>query len=189
MNAISKISYRFSLLFKVLLVLYPLSIMAVWLGIIQVSKNATGFSIEHFPHVPRVLDLMPGVFDLNSIRLTLRLCAGLVDMIPTAAVMFSFYYLVKLFELYSKNIIFSYQNVQYIRKIGFALLFQVITTILIQPILSLILTFDAPKGGHIVTVSLGADSISNLMIAGIVILISWIMEEGRKLEEEKALTV
>jgi hypothetical protein len=110
-------------------------------------------------------------------------------MIPTVITMMTFYYLVKLFQLYANNIIFSDQNVSYLRKIGLLFFYQVIASIVIQPIISMILTFDAAKGGHIISLSFGGEDVSRLVIAGIAILISWIMEEGRKLEEETALTV
>lgn len=101
----------------------------------------------------------------------------------------AFYYLIKLFQLYSKNIIFSTKNVFYIRKICFMLFLQVLAGLAVQPFISLILTMDAPPGGHIIGIGIGSDEVSNLIIAGIALLISWIMEEGRKLEEETILTV
>ena len=85
--------------------------------------------------------------------------------------------------------IFKLQNVMYTRKIGYTLLLQVLATLLIQPIVSLILTMDAPKGGHTIAIGLSGDEISNLVIGGIVVVISWIMEEGRKLQEETSLTI
>lgn len=160
-----------------MLILYPLVVIAVWLGGISPPKGY--FTTARLP-----IDI-----ELDSIRFALRGAACLVDMIPTACVMMSFYYLVKLFQLYAKNIVFSYENVKYIRKIGIMLFLQVVATMLIQPVLSLILTLDAAKGGHVIALGLGSDEITNLVIAGIVILISWVMEEGRKLEEEQTLTV
>ena len=177
MNKISKVSYRFSLLFKALIALYPLYVIGVWMGQIP-----TGYGLSAIARFP--FDIQ-----LDSVRLTLRSYACLVDMIPTAIVMCNFYFLVKLFQLYSENKIFSYQNVMYMRKIGYTLLLQVIAAFLIMPILSLIVTLDAPKNGHVIALSLGSDHIITFITGSIVILISWIMEEGRKLEEETIYTV
>lgn len=177
MSKIGRVSHRFSLLFKALLVIYPLLVISMWLGLITPPQ---GYFMP---------TRLPFYEELSTIRLPLRLLAGLVDMFPTVVVMMSFYYLVKLFQLYAKDIIFSYQNVVYIRKIGFTLLWQVFAMLLVQPFISLILTWDAPKGGHTIALGIGSDEIANLVIGGIVVLISWVMEEGRKLEEETALTV
>lgn len=177
MSKIEEMSYRFSLLFKALIVLYPILVAIVWLGGI-IPFASSSFITTRFPDI-----------ELSSVRFGLRFYACLIDMIPTAIDMLSFYYLAKLFQLYSRRIIFSYQNVRYIRKIGFTLLWSVFAYLLVQPILSIILTWDAPQGGHMVTLGFGSDDLSNLIIGGVVVLISWIMEEGRKLEEETALTV
>lgn len=177
MNKIGRISYRFSLLFKVLFILYPLFTLAIWFGLITLPQGYCA-----------ILKL-PQEIKLETVPLNLRIYAGLVHLIPTVVVMCSFYFLIKLFQLYAKNIMFSPQNVILIRKIGFTLLFQVIAGILIQPILTGILTSHAAKGERIVAIGFGSDDLSTLIIGGMVVLISWIMEEGRKLEEETTLTI
>jgi hypothetical protein len=174
---ISKISSRFVLLFKILIVLYPVFVTCSWFNLIEMQKDYFSFS------------RLPVDVDISTLRFPIRLSAYLVNMIPVLFVMLGFYYLIQLFKLYARNIIFSFQNIFYIRKIALTLFLQVLAGILIQPFLSLILTFDAPKGGHTISIGAGSDEISSLIIAGIVLLISWIMEEGRRLEEESALTV
>lgn len=177
MQKINKTSQAFSLLFRCLFVLYPVFIIAYWLGGLSLPEGY--FAMSRIP-----IDIA-----LNTIRLDLRLYACLVYMIPTAIVMLSFHYLSKLFHLYARNIIFSYENVDYIRKLGMTLLLETLAFILVQPILTIILTWDAPKGQHIMAIGFSGDDLSYLVIAGIVLLISWVMEEGRKLEEDRALTV
>jgi len=101
-----------------------------------------------------------------------------------------FYYLSQLFMLYAKNIIFSLHNMLLIRKIGYTLVAQVLVSIIItQPLLSFMLTKDAIPGQLFIQSGVGGDEISNLLIGGIVILISWVMAEGRKLADEQALTI
>lgn len=41
----------------------------------------------------------------------------------------------------------------------------------------------------IVAIGFSGDDLSSLVIGAIVVLISWVMEEGRKLEEDNILTV
>ncbi len=177
MSRINLISYRFGLLFKVLIFLYPLMVIATWLGAITIPLSYLSFV------------RLPVEVDIQSLRFMVRALACMVEMIPTLIVMMSFYYLIQLFTLYSKNNIFGIQNVLFIKKIGYTLIAQVAASLVTQPLLSLVLTMDAPSGGHIIAVGFGSDELSNMIIGGIVVLISWIMEEGRKLEEDKELTI
>lgn len=174
---IAKISQRFGWLFKVLIVLYPVFVTCSWFGIVDMQKDYFVFS------------RLPVDVDIHTLRFPIKFSAFLIDMIPVIFTMLGFYYLIQLFNLYANNIIFSFKNILYIRKIALNFFMQVLANILIQPFLSIILTFDAPKGGHIISIGAGSPEISTLIIAGIAFLVSWIMEEGRKLEEESSLTV
>ncbi len=175
---IKKITGFLILSFKLLMVVFPILVIAYWFGFINMPK-------ENYISMFRI----PVDVDLHSLRFQLKLVACLVDLIPTSIVVMGFHYLIKLFELYSKTIFFTAANVLYIRKIGFNLLWQFAASILIQPFLSIILTFDAPKGGHMISIAMGNPEVTVLLTGIIVILISWVMEEGCKLEEEKSLTV
>lgn len=178
MNKISKISHRFSLLFKALLIIYPLMVIAMWLG---------GFDIP-IPYLS-FTKLPPVGVDLHTLRFILRFWGCVIELFPTMIIMLGFYYLIQLFKLYANNIIFGPENVKLIKYIGYTLIGQVIISFITQPLLSIVLTLDAAPGHHMITLGIGSDEISNMIIGGIVVLISWIMEEGRKLEEETAFTV
>lgn len=174
---ISTMSQKFNLLFKCLFIGYPIFIVAVWL--FGISLPVGYFSISR----------LPVETELNTVRLSLRVLACLIYMIPTFMVMMIFYRLSQLFALYAKNVIFSEQNIICIRKIGFLLLWQGLANTLVQPFLTAILTWDAPKGQHIMAMGISADDVTYLMIGSVVVLIALIMEEGQKLEEEKSFTV
>lgn len=178
MNKINKISHRFNLLFKGLLILYPLMVISMWLF---------GFEIP-IPYLS-FMQLPPVGVDLHTLRFFLRFWGCVIALFPTMMIMLGFYYLIQLFKLYANNIIFGPENAKLIKYIGYTLLGQVIISLITQPILSVVLTLDAAPGHHMITVGIGANEISNMIIGGIVVLISWIMEEGRKLEEEKAFTI
>lgn len=173
MKKINKVSYKFSFLFKLFLVLYPILGILSWYGVMDF------FAIVKLP-----LNV-----DINALRPSLKIYACLVDMIPTFFVVASFYYLSKLFKLYSKNIIFSPQNVLYIRKIGYMFILRFIASFIVQPVLSIILTCDAPIGNRLAVISFDNHDLSTIVIGGIIILVSWIMDEGRKLEEDRTLTI
>jgi hypothetical protein len=177
MSKISKTSYKYSLLFKALFIIYPLYTVYIWLS------GAT------IPFGYNAIRMLQEGIDFSSFPLTLRVYACLLYMIPTALVMAQFYYLAQLFQLYAKGMIFAKQNINYLKKIGFMLIWQAIAVILVQPLITMVLTINAAPGEHIFAVALSNDEVSSMAIGGIVILISWVMNEGRKLQEESALTV
>lgn len=177
MNSISKLSHKLVFLFKFLMILYPTMVVLMWCGIINIPFGYTAFS------------RLPIPVDFHTLAVNLRIEACMIQMIPTLLFTLSFYYLVQLFNLYEKNIIFGLKNTMLIRKIGYTLIAQAIAYFISQPLLSVILTRDAPTGKHLLVLSLGSYEVSNLIIGGVVVLISIIMAEGHKLEEEKALTI
>ena len=99
------------------------------------------------------------------------------------------YSLIKLFGLYSKGEIFSVNNVRYIRNIGYALLFTQIVNPLYQVLMGAVLTLHNPPGHRFLSITLDQTNLGIILIALIVILISWIMAEGCKLREEQQLTI
>jgi len=177
MNNISKLSRKFGLLFKLLMVLYPVTVILMWCGMINIPPDYFAFS------------RLPISVDFGQLSAGLRLKACMLQMIPTMFVTLSLYYLVQLFKLYERGVIFGRENTVLIKSIGYTLIYQALAFFLSQPLLSLLLTMDAAPGQHVLVISIGSVEFSNLIIGGIVILISSIMVEGQKLEEEKALTI
>ena len=56
-------------------------------------------------------------------------------------------------------------------------------------LLSVVITFNNSPGERMVVATFSYDDLAMLLMGGVVILISWIMDEGRKLEEEQAHTI
>lgn len=126
---------------------------------------------------------------LEQIPLKLRLYAALIDMIPTAIISLCFYYLYKLFQLYAEGHFFTVKNITYIQKTGYALLAKVIAWILVQPLVSYVLSCCQEPSERLIMVSIQSADFSNLLCGAIIILISWIMNEAKKNQDELALTV
>lgn len=177
MSNISKLSRKFGFLFKLLMVLYPVTVILMWCGMIDIPPGSFAFS------------RLPISVDFDQLSVGLRLKACMLQMIPTLIVTMSFYYLVKLFKLYERSVIFGRENILLIKNIGYTLIYQALAFFLSQPLLSLLLTMDAAPGQHLLVIGISSVEFSNFIIGGIVILISSIMVEGQKLEEEKALTI
>ena len=108
----------------------------------------------------------------------------LISMIPASFSLLILYNLIKLFKRYEHLIIFSKQSVIYIRNIAYCLILREITTPIYQALLSLTVTWNLPKDQHLVYMSLSTSNISVIMLGVLTILISWIMLEATKLNEE-----
>jgi hypothetical protein len=77
-----------------------------------------------------------------------------------------------LFQLYGQGIMFSAKNVRYIRLLGWAL------------IVSWVIDYELQSMLHDM-----ASSLTPVLVGLLIIFAAWIMDEGRKIQEEQALTV
>jgi hypothetical protein len=96
--------------------------------------------------------------------------------------------LIKLFKLYEKGKIFTRDNVRCFRRLGYILIIWTFTSVLYDVVISGILT-HAPIKPLLFGMSLRSADFTTLIIGGIILVISWVMNEGCKLEEEQALTI
>lgn len=159
------------------MILYPIYVTAAWFDLLPNGANHQ-FSWEFLAEL-----------DSNAVSMRLRAYACLINTVHTTVVTFCFYYLYKAFQLYAKGIIFSKQNISYLQKIGYTFLLQTIVWIIEQPILSYILTLENGSDQDLISIAFDSHDLSNLMIGGVIILISWIMNEAEKLEDDSALTI
>ena len=110
-------------------------------------------------------------------------------MIPAGVFMLGMWWLVRLFGLFSIGQIFTADTVRYIRNLGWTMAAGVVATPVHEALLSLVLTMHNPPGQHILSLSTESADLGELLTAGVIILVSWIMDEGRKLREADELTV
>lgn len=113
----------------------------------------------------------------------------LVTMLPVGVTMVGAYYLQRLFLLYEQGQIFFLANVRCFKKLSKVLIWSFVAEIVSRSLLSVVLSFPNPPGQRIVTVDLSSSDLTILLLGGILAVISWVMEEGRKLQEEQDLTV
>jgi len=103
--------------------------------------------------------------------------------------MFGMVTLTKLFKLYENAIVFAAENVKYVRRLGYILICWVIASAVFTTLISIVISFANPPGQRMMIAEFQISDLSTLLIGAIVILISWVMEEGRKLEDETAHTI
>lgn len=118
-----------------------------------------------------------------------RLMGFMVVMIPTGVAMFGAYYLMRLFQLYEQGHIFTLANVRCFKNLSRVLIWWFVAGIVHRSLLSVALTLHNPPGQRMLTFELGSPDLTALLLGGILAVIAWAMEEGRKLQEDQDLTV
>lgn len=118
-----------------------------------------------------------------------RALCFLAALIPATAFMVTLLRLRCLFALYKEGCIFSLANVVCFRRLAKALLWWAVATILYTPLFGLAVTAANPPGRHILKLGLGTNELELFFVAAIAVVISRVMEEARRLDEEQALTV
>ncbi len=118
-----------------------------------------------------------------------RFLAFMVDMIPMGVIIYGLQKLEGLFLLYENGLIFTEQHVNCFRSLGRALIVWVGCDVVRNSLLSVVLTLDNPPGQRVITVGLGSADFAAVFVGIVVLIISWVMDEGRKIQEEQALIV
>ncbi len=121
----------------------------------------------------------------NSLRF-----AGFMANLPLAGLQTYWLWQLKgLFGCYAQGKIFTVENTAYIKRTALAFLGIVFVSVLIGAILTLILTANNPVGHRMVGVTFGTQQVSDILTGLVLVVIAWIMDEGRKLKEEADYTV
>lgn len=115
---------------------------------------------------------------------------GLLVSTPYNALgMYSCWQLVKLFGLYSQGMIFTADNSACYRRAAWALLIGEIVYPFTQTAVSYIATMNNAVGDRLIFVSFDDTNFGNIVVACVILAISWVMDEGRKLQDEAELTI
>ncbi len=123
---------------------------------------------------------------LNGLTRFLAFTAGLI---PLAATLYGLQRLRELFTLYEGGSIFTERNVKCLRSLGKALIVWVGCDIVRWSLLSIVLTLENPPGQGMLVVGLNGGDFIGVFVGAVVLTVSWVMDEARKIEEDQALIV
>lgn len=178
-NDVKKIKYV-SLFFRILFLVLFVAIITKQIFGWMVAPLHTWTGV-----IPGVyLAYLPQVLDTNT-----RLAGFLVTLAPTGIKLMLLYFLIKLFRLYEQHEFFSSNNVYYIRNVGYALLLEQIVRPLSDFVLGFVLTSGNPPELRYAGMFITDSNLGLLLMAMLIILVSWIMSEGHKLYDEQQLTI
>jgi hypothetical protein len=113
----------------------------------------------------------------------------LISLVPLLIHLFTIYYLIVLFGLYEKGKIFFLENVRAIRRIGILLVAKQLVYPLYLAVMTPMLSWHNPVGERVISTGFSGSNVGLLVVGVIIILVSWVMAEGCKLQEEHDLTV
>ncbi|MFH1035388.1 MAG: DUF2975 domain-containing protein [Pseudomonadota bacterium] len=112
-----------------------------------------------------------------------------VSMLPGAVVMYILALLGRLFRLYEQGQFFTSANVAIFQRLGWCILIWAASDFLRVAGLGIVLTLHRPAGQRLLVLSLGSDQILMALIGLVVLTIAWVMDEARKIEEDRALII
>ncbi len=184
MDRIKVVSGILRYLFTFLLVLLPIYTIVYWLS------NGYPFGpwmpIAVFPW-PETLPMLP---DVDTLSTAIKIFGFMINMIPILIYMSILYFLIRLFRLYQSSQIFSIGCVRYTRRIGWMMLLNQVVEPIYTFMLSATMTYGFPHGLHAgYAVIFTIPKLMSVVVAILIILISWIMEEGHRIYEENIYTV
>ncbi len=171
---VQRVSRKYLVLFNVLLIVIPVAVLLYWI---------------FFNHLPEGFHTDLPAKPTQALSLSQLFLGGLVSALPLAVTLYGLITLKALFRLYAGGILFSAENVKYFRRLGYVFIAWVMANTIFTPLISLIITYANPAGKKTLVVQFGMVDLFTLIIGGIILVIAWVMNEGRKLEDEQAYTV
>ncbi|WP_027723398.1 DUF2975 domain-containing protein [Maridesulfovibrio zosterae] len=179
MEKIKKISILLKYAFLVTLIIIPLFEVCAW---VLFNGSYDSFFIPEFLVKSELYILSP----LSDMQKALGLAASAPYILLSS---YSIWQMVKLFTLYSHGKIFTAENSACYRRAAWALLIGEIVYSFSLTAVILVVTMNNKVGERLLVFGFDDANIGNIVIACVVLAISWVMDEGRKLQDEAELTI
>lgn len=185
MNKIERVSRFFRGLFQIAFIWSLLSELTCWM----IFPKTKTFSWQGFSYTVMAVPEAYAQKIMHTVTLSEKLLIFSIGLVPFLLKLGLIYFIIKLFKLYEKGEIFTLQNVKYIRKAGYALLLNELISPIYQFMVGIILTIKNPAGYRYASVTFTQYNVGMVLTALMIILISWIMVEACKLNEDQQLTI
>lgn len=174
MSSIQKISRRLQLLFLVLYYLVPIMYVVYWSCI-------TEDSIRYFS-----LTTMP--LEVVVLNPTTRVLAFLAMAMPMGFLMFIFHQMAKIFAQYGRGVVFCLSNAQTYKNVGLALFGLALVNLIADSLVSVVLSYQS-LGQRILSVGIGVGQVYPIIFGLALYIISYIMEEAHRIDQEQKYTI
>lgn len=114
---------------------------------------------------------------------------AIVSLIPATIAFLLFYNVYKLFGLYERGFILSRENVKRFRLIGELLIADSVSSFLLNPVYTLIMSMNNGSGKRTISLGISSGEIAWLVSGFFIFVVAWVMDEARKINEEIELTI
>lgn len=178
MTKLSTVSRLFRYLFTLYLLFIPLSIIFVWLIAPNWVSASASLVNNYFTH---------NGFDMVEIDFGTRLVAFFINLFQGSITMFMMGVMIKLFKCYEEGEIFSERTVSLISWVGYSLMASTLVATICDGLTTYVITAAIKKPTFILTLT--ESDFKTILIAFIIILVSWIASEGYKMQTEQSLTI
>lgn len=172
---IQRVSRRLRVLCSLLIWGIPMGLIMYWslFNVLPASSGRQIFSVNPEVDVP----------------LLVRFFGLLLSLVPAGAAIYALAALRSLFGLYLEGKVFTAENVRCFWKVGKALLFWAVASILYTPASTVLVSSSNPPGQRMISVGVSGAEIMAALLGGAILVVSWVMDEGRKLDEDQSLTI
>jgi hypothetical protein len=138
---------------------------------------------------PLDLGMLQDLFPAQGLDMQQRMLGAVAETVPAVVSMFIAWELAVLFGLYAKGEIFTARNVTCYRRCAYALLVSQAVHPLYQAAVSVVLTLNNGEGNRLVSIGMGTYDLAVVLIAVVILVIAWVMDEARRLKDEEALVI
>ncbi|MBU1157434.1 MAG: DUF2975 domain-containing protein [Proteobacteria bacterium] len=170
---IAKVSARLHLVSTLLMFAIPVVLALVWAFVNHLPYFSGQLPVPVKGYLPRAT----------------RALAFLASMLPGGVAIYALSRLRRLFDLYAHGVIFRAANVECFRQLGYALFAWAAAGFLFKTLAGIILTFHWTPGTRLLVVGIDSQDVVAVFMGLVVITVAWVMDQGRKLNEEQELFV
>ncbi len=166
--------------------------LSVWLS------RLTSFGMVTFCLFALSMVVLPDWFDslvelaypqatvASGITVSKRTVLLLVLSLPLCVTLYGLWNLRLLFDAYARGEVFAPAPAIHIRNVGMSMLVNVVLSVLVHSIGSVVLTIDNPAGSRQLTISISSDTYLLLLMGGLLVVIGWVMREAARISEENS---
>lgn len=184
MNKIQRTSRYLRWFFIALMIITPIFTAISWL-FLTVGHNTGNFNFLHgFTEYRGQLPLIE-----HPLTMPLRLLGLTISIIPLSIELMMYYNFINLFLMYEQGHYFNMENVAVIRKIGIYVLLGQLISPFMEAANTVLFTWQNSPGNHMLRISFESNNLGLVVTGLLIILISRIIAEGHRLNEEQRLTI
>ncbi|TMX46649.1 DUF2975 domain-containing protein [Photobacterium damselae] len=182
MTNIQKQSRRVRLFFQCLLFLTPIGVCYYWLT----GQTPNDF-LTMMGFVQTSIDI--GSYTQQPLTMMTRILAMISSLLLSGVILYALRVLIHLFKNYEQNEIFTLDNAKCYRKLGYSIFYWVGSSVVYGTAMSVILSFNNPPGERLLTVTFAGIDFLTLIFGMIILIISWVMQEGFRIADENNHTI